>query len=194
VTQIGNTPSNLRIADYSLGLTGSAHDATAFQHTTAAKYPELLFDGDEFAWVDSAYAISTRTIPVHKRPASLDPANAIFDRVLAQLRVRSEHCMGALKGHFQCLRGLQVNINSNSDHANALNWITVAIILHNLIIDVEGNSFLPHFLPDHGHDEEFEDGGGQHEPQFEGDDEDNGVAKRRELVEELIAFKSTEII
>jgi hypothetical protein len=193
-SQIGNTPSNLRIADYSLGLTGSAHDATAFQHTTAAKHPELLFDGDEFAWVDSAYAISTRTIPVHKRPASLDPANAIFDRVLAQLRVRSEHCMGALKGRFQCLRGLRVNINSNSDHANALNWITVAIILHNLIIDVEGNSFLPHFLPDHGHDEELEDGGGQHEPQFEGDDEDNGVAKRRELVEELIAFKSTEII
>ena len=32
-----------------------------------------------------------------------------------------------------------VNINSNSEHAYALCWITVAIILHNLIIDVGGN-------------------------------------------------------
>jgi hypothetical protein len=191
LTQIGNTPSNLRIADYSLGLTGSAHDATAFQHTTAIKHPDLLFDGEEFAWADSAYAVSTHTIPVHKRPASLDPANALFDRVLAQLRVRSEHCMGALKGRFQCLRGLRVNINSNSEHAYALRWITVAIILHNLIIDVEGNSFASHFLTDHGHEQEFEDRGGQHEPQE--DDENNGVAKRRELVAELIAFNSTEI-
>lgn len=93
--------------------------------------------------------------------------------------------MGALKGHFQCLRGLQVNINSNSEHAKALNWITVAIILHNIIIDVEGNSSLPHFLPDHGHDQEFEDRGGQHELQE--DDQDNGMAKRRELVTKLIA-------
>jgi hypothetical protein len=43
--QIGNTPSNLRIGDYSHGLTGSAHDATAFQHTTAAQHPDFLFDG-----------------------------------------------------------------------------------------------------------------------------------------------------
>ena len=87
MTKIGNTPSNLQIADYSHGLTGSAHDATAFQHTTAAKHPGFLFDGEEFAWADSAYAVNTQTIPVHKRPASLDPANALFDHVLAQLHV-----------------------------------------------------------------------------------------------------------
>jgi hypothetical protein len=99
--------------------------------------------------------------------------------------------MGALKGRFQCLCGLRVNINSNSEHAQALHWITVAIILHNLIIDVEGNSFASHFLPNHGREQEFEDRGGQHEPQD--GDEDHGVAKRKELVAELIAFKSTEI-
>jgi hypothetical protein len=149
-----------------------------------------LFDGEEFAWTDSAYAVNARTIPVHKQPASLDPANALFDHVLAQLRVRSEHCMGALKGRFQCLRGLRVNINSKSDHAEALRWITVAIILHNLIIDVEGDSFASHFISDHSHEQEFEDRGCQHE--LLDDDEDNGVAKRKELVAELVAFKSAE--
>jgi hypothetical protein len=50
LTQIGNTPSNLWIADYSLGSTGLVHDATAFQHTTAIKHPDLLSDGEETAW------------------------------------------------------------------------------------------------------------------------------------------------
>ncbi|KAJ3505380.1 hypothetical protein NLJ89_g7453 [Agrocybe chaxingu] len=80
--QIGNTPSNLRIVDYSHGMTGSAHDAAAFEHTTAAKYPDWFFDGDEFAWADSAYAVNSRTIPVHKQPASNDPCNAAFDKLL----------------------------------------------------------------------------------------------------------------
>ena len=48
--------------------------------------------------------------------------------------------MGALKGHFQCLPGLHVSINSPNDHIHACHWITVAIILHNLIIDVEGTA------------------------------------------------------
>ena len=67
----------------------------------------------------------------------------------------------------------------------------MAVILHNLIIDVEGNSFASHFLPDHGHEQEFEDRGRHHEPLE--DDEDNGEAKQKELVAELITFKSTEI-
>jgi len=46
--------------------------------------------------------------------------------------------MGALKGRFQCLRGLRVSINTKEDHVWASRWITMAIILHNLVIDIEG--------------------------------------------------------
>jgi hypothetical protein len=99
--------------------------------------------------------------------------------------------MGTLKGSFQSLHGLQVNINSNSEHAYALCWITVAMILHNLIIDVEGNSFAAHFLADHNHDQELEDRGEEQDPQE--NDEDSGVAKQNKLVAELIAFKSGEV-
>lgn len=88
---------------------GSAHDATAFKNTGAALHPDWFFSGEEFAWMDSAYSVDSRTIPVHKKPASLDPKNALFDKTVAHLRVRSEHCMGALKGRFQCLRGLCYN-------------------------------------------------------------------------------------
>ncbi|KAG2055033.1 hypothetical protein BDR06DRAFT_867627, partial [Suillus hirtellus] len=102
--QVGNLPSNLHIVDYAHGLTGSAHDASAFEHTAAFKHTDWFFKGDEFAWVDSAYPVSKYTMPVHKQPASLLPENILFDKAVAHLRVCSEHCMGALKGHWQCLR------------------------------------------------------------------------------------------
>ncbi|KIM50092.1 hypothetical protein SCLCIDRAFT_1187614, partial [Scleroderma citrinum Foug A] len=43
--QVGNLPSNLQIVNYLRGLTGSAHDAWAFEHTAAAKYPDWFFSG-----------------------------------------------------------------------------------------------------------------------------------------------------
>jgi hypothetical protein len=78
--QIGSVPSNLRIVDYVHGFTGSAHNATAFEHSAAVKYEDWFFDGEEFAWTDSAYGVSPRSIPVHKEPrASRLRSNAIFD-------------------------------------------------------------------------------------------------------------------
>lgn len=168
-------------------MTGSAHDSNAFEHTTAAKHADWFFQGEEFAWADSAYAVNSTTIPVHKKPASLEPKNALFDKVVASLRVRSEHCMGALKGRFQCLRGLRVHINSNKDHYEACRWISVAIVLHNVVIDVEGSKSAEYFGNVHGTEEEEEDTGNYQEDGVGGDDDD---AKCRKLVEELWAFEN----
>ena len=96
-------PSNLRIIDYCHGFTGSAHDAAAFEHTCAFQNPEFLFEDEEFAWADSAYTLSPTMIPVHRQPASFIPENTLFDKFVSHIRVHSEHCMGALKGHFQSL-------------------------------------------------------------------------------------------
>jgi DDE superfamily endonuclease len=74
---------NLQIVDYSHGMTASAHDAAAFEHTTAAKYPNWFFEGEEFAWANSAYAVNSRIIPIHKKPASLEPMNTLFDKGVA---------------------------------------------------------------------------------------------------------------
>lgn len=102
--------------------------------------------------------------------------------------------MGALKGHFQCLRGLRVNINSPQDHIQACRWMTVCIILHNLVINVEGDAT-------HGFDgvhgpvqkqEDFEEGGGlERDPENEefADDEDEGEAKRCQLTAQLLEWR-----
>lgn len=172
-------PSNLRIVDYVHGFTGSAHDATVFEHSAAVKYEDWFFDREEFAWTDSAYGVSPRSIPVHKEPASRLRSNTIFDAQVSRLRVRSEHCIGELKGRFQSLRGLRVSINSYEDHVHALRWITVAIILHNLIIDVKArlNGIVAV--------EEV----AVEEHQVREYDNASGESKRKYLVAELIYFK-----
>jgi hypothetical protein len=67
--------------------------------------------------------------------------------------------MGDLKGQFQCLRGLRVDIKSNKDHVEACRWITIAIILHNMVIDVDGTAAALNFGHLHLHAQEVEDRG-----------------------------------
>lgn len=179
--------------DYAHGYPGSVHDAAAFEHTGAFKYPDWFFEGEEFAWTDSAYGLSSRTIPVHKEPASLRRENSIFDRAVSHVRVRSEHCMGALKGRFQCLRGLRVDIKTNQDHIDACRWITAAIILHNLVIDVEGGGAAALFGSVHNRTEELNDRGvpDDDEGNSLGDDEEGGKEKRERLKAELLAYRET---
>ena len=176
--------------DYSHGHTGSAHDSIAFESTAAAKCPDWLFEGQEFAWGDSAYPLSPCMIPVHKKPAALRRENAIFDRAVANIRVHSEHCMGALKGQFQCLHGLHVDIKSNKDHVEACRWITIAIILHNMVIDVDGTTAALNFGHLHLHAQEVEDRGMSPEITNTGDMEEAGEAKHNQLVAEIVVYKS----
>ncbi|RDX46160.1 hypothetical protein OH76DRAFT_1356611, partial [Lentinus brumalis] len=147
------------------------------------------FQGEEFAWADSAYPLSPRVIPVHKKPASLRRENQIFDRLVSHIRVRSEHCMGALKGRFQCLRGLRVAINSAEDHVKALRWIKVAIILHNLVVDVEGQQSAGSFTSTHTHTQEEEDSGDSEGQDEAEQDDDEGERKRQKLIAELLEYR-----
>lgn len=57
--------------------------------------------------------------------------------------------MGALKGRFQCLRGLRIQINSKSDHVEACHWVTIAIILHNIVVELEDNKSVTAFAHVH---------------------------------------------
>ncbi|KAG9076183.1 hypothetical protein FS749_012072 [Ceratobasidium sp. UAMH 11750] len=134
--QVGCIGSHLRITDYSVGSTGSAHDALAFRTTAAYRYPHLIFKNDEFAWADSAYTASYRIIPIHKAPANREPRVRAFDKAVSHLRVRSEHCNGLVKGRWQSLPGLWILINRRRDHVAAMDWISACIVLHNICVDV----------------------------------------------------------
>ncbi|KAF8876430.1 hypothetical protein CPB84DRAFT_1752412 [Gymnopilus junonius] len=117
-------PNGVLIADEvglgknSHGMTGSAHDAAAFEHTAASKHPEWFFEGEEFAWGDSAYS-----------------------------------------------------------------WITIAIVIHNIVIDVEGYQAGKHFMGEYTDIEEAEDRGDH----YSNYDNNNCNSKREHLVAEIVA-------
>ncbi|KAL1671212.1 hypothetical protein EV122DRAFT_226954, partial [Schizophyllum commune] len=57
-----------------------------------------------------------------------------------QVRIRSEHAVGYLKGRFPSLKGLRQQIKDETDHLRALEWIRTCLILHTLIQDYEQDS------------------------------------------------------
>jgi len=69
--------------------------------------------------------------------------------------------------------------------------MTIAIILHNLVIDVEGAKSGGVFAAIHTHAEEEEDRG---EPdEAPGDEEEAGEEKRKQLVAEIVAYKGIQL-
>jgi hypothetical protein len=53
-----STP-NCDIIDYSVGLPGSQHDASAWEETRTYQQHEQLLTEDEWVWADSAYPLKT---------------------------------------------------------------------------------------------------------------------------------------
>ncbi|KAJ7465212.1 hypothetical protein FB451DRAFT_1041829, partial [Mycena latifolia] len=50
-----------------------------------------------------------------------------------------------------------VNINTKVEHVHVCRWVTITIILHNIVIKVERGEFTKHFSADHGAAQEQDD-------------------------------------
>lgn len=139
--QIVNLIHNLRIVDYGLGHTGSVHDSYAFESTRIHQEHDQLLEPNEWIWADSAYPCNTWCVPPFKKlpGRQLTPQQKKFNYHLARVRVRSEHTIGLLKGRFQSLHELRIQVSSPKQHDWVLVWIRCCIILHNMILDIEGD-------------------------------------------------------
>lgn len=63
--------------------------------------------------------------------------NTIFNKRVSQIRIRSEHAIGFLKGRFQSLRGLRCSIRSQIDMQFTNAWIVACITAHNFAMRYE---------------------------------------------------------
>lgn len=135
-----NLLHNTRIVDYGVGHTGSVHDSAAFADTRYYREHQTLLQPGEWIWVDSAYPSTTWCVPPFKRPSGgqLDREQKRFNYRLSSIRIRAEHTMGLLKGRFQSLRELRIQVRDKEKHEWAVTWIRCCIILHNMIISIEG--------------------------------------------------------
>lgn len=98
---------------------------------------ELYFDEGQYLLADSAYPISTVTVPVVKGPDGLTQDGLDFNTAAANLQAVNEHCIGMLKCHWRSLTSLPLRIHRRSeakDVARVLDWITACAILHNFLV------------------------------------------------------------
>ncbi|KAJ7799037.1 hypothetical protein B0H13DRAFT_1933412 [Mycena leptocephala] len=63
-----------------------------------------------------------------------------------QVRVKSEHAMGYVKGRFCSPNGFRQQIDDTVDHGRALAWIKACIIIHTLIGLLERGREDPEFI------------------------------------------------
>lgn len=63
------------------------------------------------------------------------------------VRIRSEHAIGFLKGRFQSLKSLRVNIIDERSHKFATYWIAACIVVHTFALRCEIAAREPNFDP-----------------------------------------------
>jgi hypothetical protein len=57
--------------------------------------------------------------------------------MIAQVRVKSEHSVGYVKGRFRSLSGLRQQIDDSIDHERALAWVKACLVIHTLVGFIE---------------------------------------------------------
>lgn len=125
-----------RIIGFSCGSPGSMHDSGVWKKSPISVTPEHFFSKGEYLLADSAYGLSCHLIPAFKSPAADIEINKEFNFLLAQSRVRNEHCIGILKGRWSCLREHRQQIRSPNDVQAIIRVSTACVILHNMLANL----------------------------------------------------------
>lgn len=147
-----------KVLFYLTGWPGSVHDSTIFGTSQIKQNERNFFTGEEYLLGDSGYALDKRTMTPYKGTALENPLNQEFNKIISAVRVVIEHVNGILKGRWSSLRGIRRQINKHEDFLWINNWIVCAIILHNILVE----------LNDHWADEYLEDNDGDLENSISG--------------------------
>jgi DDE superfamily endonuclease len=125
-----------RIIYYHVGWPGSVHDNRVWRTCNLFKKCALMFSPKEYLLGDSAFTASDIMIPPFKSaPGSELSGNyAAFNTLLAKPRVKSEHCIGLLKGRFPFLRGIRMVLGNKLHMKRIIDHVRAAVILHNFMI------------------------------------------------------------
>jgi hypothetical protein len=75
----------------------------------------------------------------YKKPESERRENTIYNNHVSMVRIRSEHAIGFLKGRFQSLKGLRINIIDEMTHKFATYWVVSCIGLHAFAMKCEAD-------------------------------------------------------
>ncbi|CAD6927870.1 unnamed protein product [Tilletia laevis] len=132
-------PTSLRIIDFVAGYKGATQDSRAFAASDVVKRPRLYLDEGDFVWTDGGYGFSDHTCgPYDHAIAAKSSDFRKFNGAVSNVRVRSEHAFGYLKGRFQSLRGFRLLIRDSQDHTLAIRAVVAMMVAHNLALRWDG--------------------------------------------------------
>jgi len=119
------------------GYPSSCHDNRVYNNTGFVKNPQAYFSLMEYNMGDSAFANSPFMVSSFRKAKGglLELDNEAFNTKLAKLRIRSEHCIGILKGRFPWLRSIRMKVTDDpKSMRRILRLSNATIILHNMLI------------------------------------------------------------
>jgi DDE superfamily endonuclease len=126
-----------RILYYHCGWPGSVHDNRVWRNCKLNKRCEDFFSAKQYLLGDSAFTASTIMIPPFKSTAGTTLSNnrTAFNTLLAKPRVKSEHCIGILKGRFPFLKGIRLKLGNRLHMAKLIQYVKGTVILHNYLLN-----------------------------------------------------------
>ena len=121
-----------------------------------------------------------------------------FNKAVARIRICSEWAIGYLKGRFQALNGLRIQIEDNEDHELAVLLVIACTICHNIVMEhearwrAERNRTIAEGIGYHRRTGETVSN--QHHsmetaPEFETQSADAGISKRQEVCAAYYSYR-----
>ena len=128
---------NAHILYYMVGWPGSVHDHRVWRNSKMFRNVGDYFNDNEYLLADSAFSPSAQVVPAFKKSVGgqMDPNCSKFNDLLATARVKSEHCIGLLKGRFPWLKNIRIKIRSERSLRRIISFVRIAVILHNALVN-----------------------------------------------------------
>jgi DDE superfamily endonuclease len=125
-----------RINYFHVGWPGSVHDNRVWRNCKMNRNRGQYFSKKQYLLGDSAFTASQVMIPPFKSSAGSTISNnkASFNTYLSKPRVKSEHCIGILKGRFPFLRHIRLRLGSKEDMDRIIDHVRGAVVLHNYLL------------------------------------------------------------
>jgi hypothetical protein len=126
----------MRIRDIVIGWPGSVHENRVWKTSLLRANARQNFTANEYLIGDSAYELSSIMVAPFKNTKNnpLRRDQERFNRALSKARIKSEHCIGILKGRFQFFRRMRIRLNNENSLRRIIDLFTCACILHNWLL------------------------------------------------------------